>query len=195
MTLDLGHCRYRDLLIVCNVQASSGPNDTEGLYYMLDKDSNGADGAGADAKNMRKLMDKFEDGMDMDLFRRGVMRNNAGTKCNSKVCAFLLCVYVLFMPNQCFVQGPRPGDKDQKLWAPFLYFTHSVAGTLVAMMHKLGMYRLRINYGVVSVTQYLYDYVTSTLKDFIDKDDESAASRYFSSYKCRWGLVSFCISF
>ena len=83
------------------------------------------------------------------------------------------------------LQGPRPTDQDQKLWAPFMYFTHSVAGTLVAMMHKLGMYRLRINYGVTSVTQYLYDYVTSTLECLIDKDDKPAVARFFNSYKCR----------
>lgn len=56
-------------------------------------------------------------------------------------------------------------------------------------MHKLGMYRLRINYGVAQVAQYLYDNVTATLKCLIDKDDESAASRYFNSYKCRWVVL------
>ena len=82
-------------------------------------------------------------------------------------------------------QGPRPSDKDQKLWAPFLYFTNSVAGTLVAMMHKLGMYRLRINYGVMDVSQYLYDCVASTLNCLIDKDEESAVPRYFNCIKSR----------
>lgn len=92
----------------------------------------------------------------------------------------------------CRAQGPRPSDKDQKLWAPLLYFTHSIAGTLVAMMHKLGTYRLRINYGVLQVSQFLYDNVTSTLNCLIDKEDESAASRYFSSYKCRSASYLMC---
>ena len=79
-------CRYRDLLIVCNVQASSGPNDTAGLYYMLDREGNARDG-GSDNNppDMRRMMQRFEDGMDAELFRKGVMRNNSGAKCGSKV--------------------------------------------------------------------------------------------------------------
>lgn len=74
-------------------------------------------------------------------------------------------------------QGPRPSDKDQKQWAPLLYFVHSVAGTVIAMMNKMGTFKLRINYGVKSVSDYLFNYVTSTLGCFIDTGDENNASR------------------
>ena len=77
--------RYRDLLIACNVQASSGPTDTEGLYYMLDKPSASSTNDPAMLKNVKKMMEKFENGMDADLFRSGVMRNSTGSKCKSKV--------------------------------------------------------------------------------------------------------------
>jgi hypothetical protein len=82
-------------------------------------------------------------------------------------------------------QGPRPSDKDQKAWAPLHYFVHSVAGTVIAMMNKLGTFKLQINYGVKSVSDYLFQYAISTLGCFIDTCDEDHASRYFESYQCR----------
>ena len=89
--------RYRDLLIACNVQASSGPTDTEGLYYMLDKPSNSSTNDPALSRNVKKMMEKFENGMDADLFRSGVMRNGTGSKCKSKV--------VLFCHDACGVNS------------------------------------------------------------------------------------------
>ncbi len=52
-------------------------------------------------------------------------------------------------------------------------------------MHKMGLYRLRINYGVVQITQYLYNFASSTLECLIDKEDKPAVARFFNSYKCR----------
>ena len=62
------------------MQASSGPSDTTGLYYMVEDSS-----SSARSRDMQKKMDKLEDGMDAELFRKGVMRKNLGTKCISKV--------------------------------------------------------------------------------------------------------------
>lgn len=83
------------------------------------------------------------------------------------------------------IQGPRPNDKEQKLWAPFMYFVHSVAGSMIAMMHKLGMFRLRINYGVADVSNYLKEFLQSTLACFIDGDDENHVNRYYQACQCR----------
>ena len=104
--------RYRDLLIVCNVQASSGPVDLEGLYYRVNssaskgsKSGRGGGGAAAAAaaaalgsssskkrKNTRcDTLEMFEDGMDLDIFRQGVIRSNGNPKGKNKVCA---CVNV-----------------------------------------------------------------------------------------------------
>lgn len=66
-----------------------------------------------------------------------------------------------------------------------LYFVHSVAGTMVAMMHKLGMYRLRINYGVKAMSDYLFNFECEALACFVDKEDTPNQSRYFESYQCR----------
>ena len=66
------------------------------------------------------------------------------------------------------MKGPRPTDEDQKLWAPLLYFTHAVAGNMVAMMHKLGMFKLRIGYGVKKVSDMLYNYETTYLACIIE---------------------------
>jgi hypothetical protein len=65
---------------------------------------------------------------------------------------------------------------------------HSVAGTVIAMMNKLGTFKLQINYGVKSVSDYLFHYVTSTLSSFIDTGDEDHSSRYYESYQCRFVL-------
>ncbi len=82
-------------------------------------------------------------------------------------------------------QGPRPSDKDQKEWAPFLYFVHAVAGSIIAMMHKMGMIRLRTNYGVRSALDYMCDHVMSTLLCLIVAEDIRNASRYRMSSICR----------
>lgn len=75
------------------------------------------------------------------------------------------------------MQGPRPTDQDQKMWAPLLYFVHSVAGTMIAMMHKLGMFKLRISYGVKMISDYLCDFENATLACLIDAVDDTSASR------------------
>ena len=118
-----------------------------------------------DTKTLQRVMKEMEDGMDARLFRRGVVRSDANPKCKNK--------------------GPRPGSKDQKLWAPLNYFVHSVSGTIIAMMHKLGMFRLQINYGVAMVSRYLYDHVSTTLKCFMDENDQTYSGRYYQCYRCR----------
>lgn len=75
--------------------------------------------------------------------------------------------------------------QDQKQWAPLLYFVHSVAGTVVGMMHKLGMFKLRINYGVKMISDYLYGFELTSLRCFINDGDEANASRYYESFQCR----------
>jgi hypothetical protein len=75
--------------------------------------------------------------------------------------------------------------QDQKKWAPLLYFVHSVAGTVIAMMHKLGMFKLRISYGVKMISDYLNTFETQTLRCFINDVDEANASRYYESFQCR----------
>jgi hypothetical protein len=193
--------RYRDLLIVCNVQASSGPLDMEGLLYSINGIGSrlGVTDASDAPTGKRKLsMEDAEDGMEGGMFRRGVVRSNANPKCKNKVGKF----YFIFLPkffgrqilfyiftklfiDEMVLQGPRPSDKDQKQWAPLMYFVHSVAGTVIAMMNKMGTFKLLINYGVKSVSDYLFNYVTSTLGCFIDTGDENNASRYYESYQCR----------
>lgn len=82
----------------------------------------------------------LEEEMDIDihLLRKGVVQKNRNIKGKNK--------------------GPRPTDQDQKQWAPLLYFVHSVAGTVISMMHKLGMFKLRISYGIKMVSDYLYTF-------------------------------------
>jgi hypothetical protein len=94
--------------------------------------------------------------------------------------AFFSSLSVLFAG-----QGVRPSHLDQQQWAPLLYVVHSVAGTVIAMMNKLGLFKLEINYGVQSASVYLYNHELSTLKCFIDTNDEQNASRYYESYQCR----------
>ena len=53
------------------------------------------------------------------------------------------------------------------------------------MMNKLGTFRLRINYGVKDVSDYLFRHVMATLGCFIDPGEENNASRYYESYQCR----------
>ncbi len=53
------------------------------------------------------------------------------------------------------------------------------------MMHKLGMFKLRINYGVKAVSDFLFHHEMSTLGCLIDSHDENNASRYYESYQCR----------
>ena len=66
-----------------------------------------------------------------------------------------------------------------------MYFVHAMAGSYVGFTHKFGMYNLRINYAVAEVLQYMYDDASSKLKCLIHEDDESAAPRYYNSFKCR----------
>lgn len=93
--------RYRDLLIVCNVQPSSGPLDMEGLLYRINgvgtrigaTESTNAQQQQQQRGNSRgpaaaakKTMEEFEEGMDEELFlRKGVVRSNANPKCKNKV--------------------------------------------------------------------------------------------------------------
>jgi hypothetical protein len=88
--------RYRDMLIVCNIVASSGPNDMEGLLYRVNGLGNrvgATDTTSSDHQNPQhagkknsKTMEEFEDGMDSELFRGGVVRSNTNPKCKNKVC-------------------------------------------------------------------------------------------------------------
>lgn len=82
-------------------------------------------------------------------------------------------------------KGPRPTDEDQKLWAPLLYFVHAVSGNMVAMMHKLGMFKLRISYAVKKVSDKLYHHETNALKCLIAEEDMPNVSRYYESVQCR----------
>jgi hypothetical protein len=171
--------RYMDMLIVCNVQESNGPMDKDGLRYMA------ASAAGPAARTQRGargdspvtlqgIIESMEDGMDAGVQRKGVVRTSNSSKCRNK--------------------GPRPSDKDQQMWAPMHYFVHSVAGTVIAMMHKLGMISLEIDYGVASVSRYLYDYAVSTLGCLMDSNDETYAGRYFDCYKTRSGPCCYASS-
>lgn len=53
------------------------------------------------------------------------------------------------------------------------------------MMHKLGMFKLRISYGVKMISDYLYNFETVSLACFMDATDEANASRYYESFQCR----------
>jgi hypothetical protein len=101
--------RYRDLLIVCNVQASSGPLDMEGLLYSINgvgsrlgvADSSdasnlqgargrGGGGGSAGVSKRKRSMEEAEDGMEGGIVRKGVVRSNANPKCKNKVCCLLM---------------------------------------------------------------------------------------------------------
>lgn len=150
--------RWRDTLIVCTIMPSSGPVDVEGMLYLSTRGRNSGFGGG-------DPLEEMENRMDCDVVRKGVVRWNKDQKTRSK--------------------GPSPSDQDQKDWAPFLYFVHAVAGTIIAMMHKMGMFRLRINYGVKMVINYLADHLLSTLSCLIVAEDERGSSRYRSACICR----------
>lgn len=98
-------------------------------------------------------------------------------------------MYPLTRPG-CGAQGPRPTNEDQKLWAPLLYFVHSVAGTMVAMMHKLGMYRLRINYGVKAISDLLFNFECEELACLVDKEDVPHQTRCERSHMLRCFLLA-----
>ena len=68
-----------------------------------------------------------------------------------------------------------------------LYFVHSVAGTMVAMMHKLGMYRLRINYGTKAVSDYLFNYECDGLACLVD-DVDTPNQVFFCYASLLWGM-------
>jgi hypothetical protein len=142
--------RWRDTLIVCTTMFSSGPLDHEGLVYLASRGS-------SSSSSNKDPVEVLESSMDSEKSRKGVVRNNKNQKTRSK--------------------GPRPTDQDQKEWAPLMYFVHAVAGSIVAMMHKLGMFRLRINYGVKSVLEHLFDHILVTLNCLISSDDERNSSR------------------
>ena len=104
--------RFRDLIIVCNVQASSGPTDVEGLYYRVNGASNrlGAlavqaasrdsfdesrDAPTRGGKEKRKTLEVFENDMDEGKHRKGIVRSNSDSKTRHKVpcipCILLFC--------------------------------------------------------------------------------------------------------
>ena len=56
---------------------------------------------------------------------------------------------------------------------------------MISMMHKLGMFKLRINYGVKMISDYLFNFANQTLDCFVDSNDEANASRYYESNQCR----------
>ena len=74
-------------------------------------------------------------------------------------------------------KGPTPSDQDQALWAPLSYFTYTIAGNVIALMNKMGVFKLSINYGVNSVADYLSKYINTTIVSFIDSEDQTNASR------------------
>lgn len=183
--------RVQGMYIACNVQPSSGPTDVEGLHYMTRlrerlrgqhkqqqqqrsaaqaraaaSVENDEEDAGFTHKALEKMLAEYEDEMENEYcLRKGIVRSSTNPKCRNK--------------------GPRPSHDDLKTWAPLHYFVHAAAGNLVGMMHKMGMYRLRINYGVSSVARYLFDYITSTLECFVEDTDHNASGRYYDSYRCR----------
>ncbi len=117
-------------------------------------------------KDMEKILANFEDEMERDYcLRQRILRNSQNSKCSNK--------------------GPRPTHEDLKKWAPAHFFVHAASGNLAGLMHKMGMFRMRINYGVASVSRYLFDYLKSTLKSFMNDVDQNAAGRYFESIRCR----------
>ena len=93
--------RYRDLLIVCNVQASSGPVDLEGLYYHVNGTAKRMVGAAGDANTAAvgspQTLEDCEDDMDLSTSRKGVVRSNTNPKCKNKV-----RVHIIFMCMKTF---------------------------------------------------------------------------------------------
>jgi hypothetical protein len=109
--------RYRDLLIVCNVQASSGPVDMEGLYYHVSGAAGrmlmmGEAGAGpaqlAGSEHSPKTLEDCENGMDLSMSRKGVVRSNTNPKCKNKVRLFTracVCVRARIFDDPSFLAG------------------------------------------------------------------------------------------
>ena len=133
---------------MCTIMHSSGPLDHEGMLYLTHRGQSSS----ADP------IDQMETNMDGTSCRKGVVRSNKDSKMRNR--------------------GPKPNDQEQKEWAPFIYFVHAVAGSIVAMMHKMGMIRLRLNYGVKSILEHLCNHVGETLACLIVADDERNSSRY-----------------
>lgn len=170
--------RYRDMLIVCNIQPSNGPVDLDGMHRALSAAASSsavatttgsatASTVAAPSSSRRRARQGgggLEDGVDRTM-RKGVVRTNASSKSKAK--------------------GPKPTDEDQREWAPLHYFVNAVSGSVVAMMNKMGFYKLRINYGVKDVSLYMYNHIIATLRCFFDSADEVNASRYYESYQCR----------
>jgi hypothetical protein len=59
-----------------------------------------------------------------------------------------------------------------------IYFL--LIGSSIAMMNKLGSWNMLLDYGVKSVSDYLYHYELATLKCLVAEYDQNNASRYHS---------------
>jgi hypothetical protein len=97
--------RYRDLLIVCNVQASSGPVDLEGLYYHVNGAASRIMGMPSISENSEqgpKTLEDCENKMDATSSRAGVVRSNTNPKCKNKVGQCFSCVSESVCVRVCF---------------------------------------------------------------------------------------------
>ena len=190
----LVHQRFLQMLIAANKQPSSGPTDIEGLHYLTrlrkrfekqaKKNSrrttlqaastsrlglpDGAEPSNSDLsdKDMDKVLAAFEDEMENEYcLRKRILRNSQNPKCSNK--------------------GPRPSHEDLKKWAPFHSSVHSAAGNFMGLMHKAGMYLLRINYGVAAVSRFTFDFMSEALKCLMNEEDMNAKGRYWESSRTR----------
>lgn len=162
--------RMNNVVVVCNKQASSGPVDKEGLRYRAANARYQPSGGAATAGGVMgppKTLEEVENRMDGRAVRKGVVRCNPDLQYKTK--------------------GPQPSDKEQMLWAPLTYFVYSVAGNVVVLMNKMGMFKLSINYGVKTVCDYLCKYVNSSLQCFVSPEDQTNSSRYVA---CSSGMLS-----
>jgi hypothetical protein len=96
--------RFRDLLIVCNVQASNGPIDEDGLYYLANAQSSSTSSGGssnhrrnrnaedAPPRKTRRTdaLQQMEDELDKEADREGVVR--FGSNSSSGVIKVCVCV-------------------------------------------------------------------------------------------------------
>jgi hypothetical protein len=98
--------RFRDLLIVCNVQASNGPIDEDGLYYLANAQSNSTSSGGSSNHRQNRnaedapprktrrtdALQQMEDELDKEADREGVVR--FGSNSSSGVIKVCVCVNV-----------------------------------------------------------------------------------------------------
>ncbi len=73
---------------MCNVQASSGPVDLEGLYYHVNGTASrimGMPSISEDSEQTPKTLEDCENRMDAKSSRTGVVRSNTNPKCKNKV--------------------------------------------------------------------------------------------------------------